>query len=130
MVFSSRMVAWLWLCPNGFAVQTLVEYHANAPYVDFGGNFRWSFTNYKTFRRKVPISPGTLARKVHALLWVVVIIVHYLGQTKISYLNVTRNGISATREQDVSRLEIVVDDGRFYLVEILQGRDNLHYDTP
>jgi len=37
-----------------FTIKTLVEYNADRPDVNFGGNFWRLFTNNKTFWRQVP----------------------------------------------------------------------------
>merc|ERR1719431_1524084 len=112
------------------AVQTLVKYHSHTPYIHFGGNFGRGLAHHKAFRRQVPISAGPLASEVHPLLRVVVVLVHNLRQTKVSDLYVAGDYVDPAGKKDVTRFEIIVNNGRFDLVEILEGGHNLHDDAP
>ena len=53
----------------------------------------------------------------------IILLIHDLGESKVCNLNVPTN--ISTREEDVTGLEIVVDNGRLDFVQILQGRNDL-----
>ena len=85
-------------------------------------------THLKTLERQIPIRACALAGEVHALVRIVVVVVHDLGQAKIRNPYVAAEAVPAA-EQDVAGLDVVVDDGRLDLVEVLEGRDDLHDDA-
>ena len=62
------------------------------------------------------------------MLGVVVVLVHDLGQAKVGDLDVAAN--VAVRQQNVARLQVVVDHRRFDLVQVLERRHHLCYDRP
>ena len=117
---------------NGFCltgveitVKTLIKDDSDAPDVDFGGYFRWCLANDETFGRQVPISAGALRRQIHSVLRIVIVLVHDLRQAEIRDLDIT--AYAAVAQQDVARLQVVVDDGRFDLVQVFQSRYHLSY---
>ena len=59
-------------------VKTLVKDDADTPDVDFGRDFRRRLADDEAFRWQVPVGPGALRRQIHAVLRIVVILVHDL----------------------------------------------------
>ena len=51
------------------------------------------------------------------MLWIVIVLVHDFGEAKVGDLYVAANG--AVAQEDVAWLEVVMDDGRLDLVEVL-----------
>lgn len=62
------------------------------------------------------------------MLRVVVVLVHDFRQAKVGDFDVTAN--VAVAEQNVARFQVVMDHGRFDLVQILQGGHDLSNDGP
>ena len=56
------------------------------------------------------------------------LVVHDLGQAKVRDLDVPVETVSAD-EKDIAGLQVIVNDGRFDLVEINESRHNLHDDA-
>ena len=83
-----------------FAVEALVENDTEWPHIDFWRDFGRGFANHETFGRQIPIGSGTLRRQVHAMIRIVVVSVHNLGQSKIGDLDVATHGASS--QQNVS----------------------------
>ena len=57
---------------------------------------------------------------------IVIVLVHDLGESKIRDLDIAAN--VAVAEQNVARLQVVVNDGRFDLVQVLEGGYHLSDD--
>lgn len=60
------------------------------------------------------------------MVGVVVLLIHDLGEAEVGDLDLAAD--VPLREQDVPRLQVVVDDGRLDLVQVLQRRHYLHHD--
>ena len=67
-----------------------------------------------------------MRREVHTVLWIVIVLVHDLGEAKVGDLYVA--AYAAVAQEDVTRLEVVVNHWRLDLVEILECRHHLCYD--
>lgn len=111
-----------------FTIETLIKNDADAPDVDFGGDFGWRFADNEAFRRQVPVGSGALRRQIHAVLRIVIVLVHDFREAEIRDFDITANATVA--QQDVARLQIVVNDWRFDLVQVFQSRNNLRNDRP
>ena len=59
----------------------------------------------------------------------IVFFVHNLRQTEVGDLDVAGENIS-TSEKNITRFEIIMDDRWLNIIEILEGRDDLHNDAP
>lgn len=106
------------------AVETLVEDDAHRPDVHLGGDLGRRLAHDEALRGQVPVGAGPLAGEVHALLRVVAVLVHDLGEAEVCNLNITADHV-VPGEEDVARLEIVVDDRGLDLVEVLERGDHL-----
>lgn len=73
-----------------------------------------------------PVGAGALRRQIHAVIRIVVLLVHHLRQPEIGDLNFA--AYVALRQQNVARLQVVVDDGRFDFVQVLESGHDLHDD--
>lgn len=62
------------------------------------------------------------------MVGVVVLLVHDFAEAEVGDLDLAAH--VALRQQDVARLQVVVDDGRLDLVQVLQGGHHLHYYRP
>ena len=120
IMFSSRIVAWDWLWPNGwkkssiienlvksltgqnylFAVKTLVENDTEWPNVNFWRYFWRCFAHHKAFWWQVPVGSCSLRRQIHAMIWIVIFRIHDFGQTEIRDFDVTAHG--AAGQQNIS----------------------------
>ena len=83
-----------------FAIEALVENDTEWPHIDFWRDFGRGFANHETFGRQIPIGSGTLWRQVHAMIRIVVVRVHNLGQSEIGDFDVATDGASS--QQNVS----------------------------
>lgn len=100
-------------------VKTLIKYDTDAPDVDFGRDFRRRFADDETLGRQVPIGTGSLRRQIHAVLRIVIVLVHDFRETKVGDFDVAAD--AAVAEQNIARLQVVVNDWRFDLVQVFQG---------
>lgn len=60
------------------------------------------------------------------MIGIVVLLVHHLRQSKVGDLDLSAN--VAFGQQNVARLQVVVNDRRLDFVEVLESRDDLHDD--
>lgn len=73
-----------------------------------------------------PISASALAGEIHPMIGVIILLIHNLREAEVRDLDLAAH--VALREQDVARLQVVVDDRRLDLVQVLEGRHHLHHD--
>lgn len=106
----------------------MVKDDADAPNVDFGRDFWRRFADDETFRRQVPVGAGALRRQIHAVLRIVIVLVHDFRQSEIGDFDVAAD--AAVAQQNVARFQVVVNDWRFDLVQVFQGRYHLRDDRP
>ena len=78
----------------------MVEDDADGPHVHLGGDLWRILADDEALWRQIPIGSGALRRKVHPVVRVVVLWVHYLGEAKVRDLDVATD--AAAREQDVA----------------------------
>lgn len=60
------------------------------------------------------------------MLRIVIVLVHNLGEAKVGDLYVA--AYTAVAQEDVARLEVVMDDGRLDFVQVFEGRHDLRDD--
>lgn len=75
-----------------------------------------------------PISAGTLAGEIHAVVRIVVLLVHDLGEAEVCDFDLPTH--VALSQQDVAGLQVVVDHGRLDFVQVFEGGYYLHDDGP
>ena len=110
MIWFSSMAACDKLCPYGYkqiikqlnstefewdnremsetnlpAINALKKYAANAPHVHLGWDFGRIGSLHKHLGRQIPVGAGALRGQVHAVIGIVVVLVHLLAQTEIGY---------------------------------------------
>lgn len=66
----------------------------------------------------LPVCAGPLRGEIHAVVGVVVLLVHDLAKTEVGDLDLAAD--VTLGEKDVARLEVVVDHRRLDLVQVLQ----------
>lgn len=59
---------------------------------------------------------------------IIVLLIHDLGQSKVCYLDLTAH--VALGQEDVAGLQVVVDNRRLDLVQVLECRHHLHHYGP
>ena len=128
-----------------FAVKTLVENDTEWPNVDFWRDFGRRFAHHKAFGWQVPVGSCALRRQIHAMFRIVVFRIHDFGQTKVRDFDVTAHGAAGQQNISCKRLtwnsdldkkwkyfltwfEIIVNDGWFDFVQVLESRGDLHHN--
>ena len=74
--------------PHLLAIETLVEDDPERPHVHLGGYLGRVLAHHEALGREVPVGAGALAGEVHAVLGVVVLGVHDLGEPEVRDLDV------------------------------------------
>ena len=69
-----------------------------------------------------------MRRQIHSVLRIVIVLVHDFREAKIRDFDITAN--AAVAQQNVARLQIVVNDWRFDFVQVFQSRNYLSNDRP
>ncbi len=106
-------------------VDALEEYAADAPDVHLGRDLGRIGSLDEDLGREIPVGACALRRQVHAVVRVVVVLVHLLAQAEVGDLDLA--AALARAQQNIARLQVVVDDGRADVdVQIAQSAHRLH----
>ena len=82
------------------AVEALVEDDPDRPDVDLGGDLGRVLAHHEALGREVPVGARPLRGEVHAVVGVVVVRVHDLGEAKVRDLDVSAH--ASARQKNVT----------------------------
>lgn len=111
------------MAKGSYSKDHLIENDSSGPDIDLGRDVG-APTHIKTFGRKVPVGSSTLRGQFDSAILIGIIVGNDLGQAEVCDFD-----FSFLIKNDISGLQIIVNDALFLFVEVLESRKHLTDDA-